>query len=88
MAKASRKKAAPRTRRTAKTSGRGGAKPRKAIARRPVAARAASAAASRSALFAPVKGAERRDIGHVKLDVGRAGAARVKRMIYPVGFRW
>lgn len=22
------------------------------------------------------------------LDVGRAGAARIKRMIYPVGFRW
>lgn len=39
-------------------------------------------------LFAPVKGAERRDVGHVRLEVGRAGAARVKRMIYPVGFRW
>ena len=22
------------------------------------------------------------------LDVGQAGAARIKRMIYPVGFRW
>jgi hypothetical protein len=39
-------------------------------------------------LLAAVKGAERRNIGHVQLDVGRAGAARVKRMIYPVGFRW
>jgi hypothetical protein len=39
-------------------------------------------------LLAPVKGAERRDIGHVRLEVGRAGGARVKRMIYPVGFRW
>ena len=39
-------------------------------------------------LFAAVKGAERRDIGHVRLEVGRAGGARVKRMIYPVGFRW
>jgi len=39
-------------------------------------------------LFAPVKGAERRDVGRVRLEVGRAGAARVKRMIYPVGFRW
>ena len=35
-----------------------------------------------------VKGAERREIGHVQLEVGRAGAARVKRMIYPAGFRW
>jgi hypothetical protein len=39
-------------------------------------------------LTAPVKGAERRDIGHVRLEVGRAGEARVKRMIYPPGFRW
>jgi hypothetical protein len=39
-------------------------------------------------LLAPVKGAERRNIGHVQLEVGRAGAARVKRMIYPTGFRW
>jgi hypothetical protein len=39
-------------------------------------------------LLARVKGAERRNIGHVQLEVGRAGSARVKRMIYPVGFRW
>jgi len=39
-------------------------------------------------LLAAVKGAERRNIGRVQLEVGRAGAARVKRMIYPVGFRW
>lgn len=39
-------------------------------------------------LLAPVRGAERRTIGHVTLDVGRAGAARVKRMIYPAGFQW
>ena len=39
-------------------------------------------------LVAAVKGAERRDVGGVRLEVGRAGAARVKRMVYPVGFRW
>jgi len=39
-------------------------------------------------LTAPVKGAERRNVGGVQLDVGRAGEARVKRMIYPAGFRW
>jgi hypothetical protein len=39
-------------------------------------------------LLAAVKGAERREIGGVRLEVGRAGAARVKRMIYPPGFRW
>ena len=43
---------------------------------------------TRDPLLAPVKGAERKDIGHVRLDVGRAGAARVKRMVYPPGFRW
>ncbi len=35
-----------------------------------------------------MKGAERRNIGHVQLEVGRAGKARVKRMIYPPGFHW
>lgn len=39
-------------------------------------------------LLAAVKGATHRYLGHVRLDVGRAGAARVKRMIYPPGFRW
>jgi hypothetical protein len=41
-----------------------------------------------SELFAPVVGAERREIGHVLLEVGKAGGARVKRMVYPAGFRW
>jgi len=40
------------------------------------------------ALLAPIKGATSREIGSVKLDVVAAGAARVKRMIYPPGFRW
>lgn len=39
-------------------------------------------------LLATLKGADRRDLGHVRLEVSRAGAARVKRMIYPAGFRW
>lgn len=50
--------------------------------------RAGGRAAPRGALFAPVTGAERREVGRVRLDVGQAGAARVKRMIYPPGFRW
>ena len=40
------------------------------------------------ALVAPLKGTVRRKVGRVQLEVGRAGAARVKRMIYPAGFRW
>jgi hypothetical protein len=58
---------------------------RKASPRRKTAARRTKAV---DPLLAAVKGAERRNIGHVQLEVGRAGAARVKRMIYPVGFRW
>src|SRR3954468_22831936 len=46
------------------------------------------AAARSDALLAAVRGAEHRYIGHVRLDVGRAGNARVKRMIYPAGFHW
>jgi hypothetical protein len=39
-------------------------------------------------LVAAVRGAERREIGGVRLEVGRAGGGRVKRMVYPPGFRW
>ena len=58
---------------------------RRPIARRRVARRRAPAS---DPLLAPIRGAERREIGHVRLEVARAGAARVKRMIYPPGFRW
>ena len=39
-------------------------------------------------LLAPMQGAERRKIGGVQLDIARAGAGRVKRVVYPPGFRW
>src|ERR1041385_2608025 len=39
-------------------------------------------------LVAPMKGADRRNLGGVQVDVVRTGGARVKRMIYPPGFRW
>ena len=68
---------------TVKKAGRKKARP--AVRRR----RGHGAATSRpDALFAPVKGAERRVVGHVQLEVGRAGEARVKRLIYPPGFHW
>ena len=60
--------------------------------RKPAATAKRAGARKRATAFDPllmhVKGAERKDIGHVKLEVGRAGAARVKRLIYPPGFRW
>jgi hypothetical protein len=46
------------------------------------------AATATDPLLATVRGATHRYLGHVRLDVGRAGDARVKRMIYPPGFRW
>ena len=77
------RKAAPR-KATPKRAAR-----RKAAPKKPAPKRAAPKRASRpSELFAPVKGAERREIGHVLLEVGKAGNARVKRMVYPAGFRW
>jgi len=39
-------------------------------------------------LLAPIPGATRREVGGVQLEVTPAGAARVKRLIYPPGFRW
>jgi len=64
---------------------------RKAV-RKPAAARRRQPARRRpksaDTRVAAVKGAERRDVGGVRLEIGRAGAARVKRMIYPAGFRW
>jgi hypothetical protein len=48
----------------------------------------AASGVEHDALFATVKGATHRYLGHVRLDVGKAGNARVKRMIYPPGFRW
>jgi hypothetical protein len=73
----------PRTVAKAKTTARAARRPRAA---RPRAAQ--RTAQPRGPLFEPVTGAQQRDLGHVKVDVGRAGAARVKRMIYPPGFRW
>ena len=39
-------------------------------------------------LLAPVRSDERHDIGGVEVDIARAGAVRIKRMIYPPGFSW
>jgi hypothetical protein len=44
--------------------------------------------ASADVLLAPMNGAESRSVGGVQLDVARAGSSRVKRLIYPPGFRW
>src|SRR4029079_5318717 len=59
---------------------------------RPVNVKRAAKRTAKSRIFdsliAPMKGATSREIGSVRLDVVNAGGARVKRMIYPPGFRW
>ena len=80
MAKARRKTARTPVRKAAAKTRRPASRPRRVAAARPRTVD--------DALTAPLKGATRRSVGHVRLDVGTAGAARVKRMIYPVGFRW
>ncbi|PYM64386.1 MAG: hypothetical protein DME11_13800 [Candidatus Rokuibacteriota bacterium] len=42
----------------------------------------------RDPLGAPIKGAERRVIAGVTLDIVHAANGRVKRVVYPPGFRW
>jgi hypothetical protein len=39
-------------------------------------------------ILAPIYGAEHREIGGIEVDTVCVGAARVKRMVYPPGFRW
>jgi hypothetical protein len=43
---------------------------------------------SNDPLCGAITGSEHRDIGGVELDIVRAGECRVKRIIYPPGFRW
>ena len=39
-------------------------------------------------LLAPIHSADHREIGGLQLDIVRAGGGRVKRVVYPPGFRW
>jgi hypothetical protein len=39
-------------------------------------------------LLAPVKDADHREVAGVEIDMVRAGKGRIRRVIYPAGFRW
>ena len=39
-------------------------------------------------LLAPMQGTDHREIGGLSLDIGKAAGCRIKRVIYPPGFRW
>ena len=43
---------------------------------------------SNDPVLAPITGAEQREVGGIEVDTVCVGAARVKRMVYPRGFRW
>jgi len=60
-----------------------------ARSKRPAAKKAhAPVRAARDLLPAPIKGAHRRVVGGVTIDVVTAANGRVKRVCYPPGFRW
>lgn len=44
--------------------------------------------ASPDPLFAPIPGATHHEVAGVQIDISPAGDGRVKRVIYPAGFRW
>lgn len=39
-------------------------------------------------LLAPMKNADHREVAGVQMDVAIAGTGRIKRVVYPRGFRW
>lgn len=39
-------------------------------------------------LLAPMKGAQRTEVGGAIIDTSPAGTGRIKRVVYPAGFRW
>jgi hypothetical protein len=40
------------------------------------------------ALLAPIEGADHHEVGSITVDVVRAANGRIKRLVYPPGFRW
>jgi hypothetical protein len=44
--------------------------------------------ASNDPLTAPTTGSDHREVGGVSIDMIRAGDGRIRRVIYPAGFRW
>jgi hypothetical protein len=70
------------------TRTRASRKPARKTARKASRKKAAPRRASAAPRIQPVRGAERRELGHVVVEVAKAGAARIKRMIYPPGFHW
>ncbi len=82
------KKRSPKRARAARSRKTAPAQPAKARATRPKARAGARPRAAADPLLAPIPGADRRVVGGVTIDVLAAGNGRVKRVVYPSGFRW
>ena len=61
---------------------------KKKALKRPARARAKTLSRTGDPLLAPIKGADQRTVGGVRIDIVRAGNGRIKRLVYPPGFRW
>ncbi len=61
---------------------------KKKTASKPQRATRTSQPSASDPLVAPIEGSDRRTIGGVKIDILRAGNGRIKRVVYPPGFRW
>lgn len=61
---------------------------RRAPRRAPSKRRAPSGRSARDQLLAPIRGADRRTVAGVTVDTLRAANGRMKRLVYPPGFRW
>jgi len=93
MAKKTRglKRARPAARKASPKKKASARRATKRAAKKPArrAARPVRRSSPRTATIADVRRAEvRKDVGGVRLEAGRAGAGRVKRMIYPPGYKW
>ncbi len=56
--------------------------------KKPARARAKTQRTIRDPLTAPIRDAERRTVAGIGIDIMRAGRGRIKRLVYPPGFRW
>ncbi len=61
---------------------------RRAPPKQPARRRTPGATPGKDPLLAPIAGADRRTVAGVTIDILRAANGRVKRVVYPPGFRW
>ena len=61
---------------------------KKKAPKKPVRARRKAAPARADSLLAPIKGSDHRVVAGIRVDILRAGKGRIKRLVYPPGFRW